>query len=67
MNITPQSKDTVNIDMSEDDTICLYIENKEVVIKHNDVGLSVDVYDLDDEAPPLLQKEWQVWFTDRQG
>ncbi len=67
MNITPMNKQTVNIDTSEDDTVFLYIENKEVVIKHNDVGLSIDVYDLNDEESPSPQYNWQIWFTDRQG
>ena len=65
MNITPMNKQTVNIDTSEDDTVCLYIENKEVIIKHNDVGLSIDVYDLNDEEPPSPQYNWQIWFTEK--
>ncbi len=64
MTITPINKNTINIDTSEDDTIYVYIENKEVIIKHNDVGLSIDVYDMDDTKPPSIQHEWQVWFTD---
>lgn len=65
MTITPIKDNTINIDTSEEDTICIYIENKEVIIKHNDVGLSIDLYDLDDERPPKLQEELQYWFTER--
>ena len=64
MTITPQSSDIVIIDTSKDDTIVLEINNKEVVVKHNDVGLSIDVYDVDDTETSKLQEELQIWFTE---
>jgi hypothetical protein len=49
--------------LGEEDSITIAAKHIRIVVKHNDVGISVDFYnDEDDDGLPF--REDQIWFTE---
>jgi hypothetical protein len=51
----------ITLETDEDDTIFIVSENITLCIKHNDVGISLDIYDRESDQPV---REMQYWFED---
>jgi hypothetical protein len=61
MKILTKLKQLLTVAIRQDDDVILYTERVKVVIKYNDIGLSVDYYKRGELVP---FREDQVWFTD---
>jgi hypothetical protein len=61
MKILTKLKQLLTVSTKQDDDLIVYANAIKMVIKHNDVGLSVDYYRRGTETP---YREDQIWFTD---
>jgi len=64
MEIERQDTDGVKITLGLEEYTEIVVNNVMVVIKHNDVGVSIDTYKLETNKDPEHRKEDQVWFDD---
>lgn len=51
-------------ELLQDDDLILKVKNLEIVIKHNDVGVSIDVWKITEEENFLI-KSIQHWFDEQ--
>jgi hypothetical protein len=49
------------LETDEDDTVIVVSNNLTLHIKHNNVGISIDMYEVDNDQPV---RELQYWFDD---
>lgn len=63
MEITIDGHKITHILTEQDDMINLVCDNLQIVIKHNDVGVSVDYYKIDQKEETPFRED-QVWFED---
>jgi len=61
MKLLKKSKELIVISIKEDNDVIIYAKNLMIVIKHNDIGVSIDYYRNRKDTP---FREDQVEFTD---
>ena len=64
MKVTPQDSDGMQVQLDRDEYTEIIINNIMIVIKHNDVGISIDTYDRTNPKEPKHKYEEQIWFDD---
>ena len=64
MDVEKQDTDGVKIQLERDEYTEVHINNVMIVIKHNDVGVSVDTYSTKNPELPAHKNEEQIWFDD---
>jgi len=62
MEIEKQDSDGVKITLNNEEYTEILVNNIMIVIKHNDVGVSLDTYRLEANKDPEHRKEDQIWF-----
>jgi hypothetical protein len=51
------------IETEENDNVIIRANNLEIIIKHNDIGISIDYYPIADNEPQPFRED-QVWWED---
>ena len=59
-----QDSDGIEIILNSEEYAEIKIKNIMIVIKHNDVGISIDSYDNSNSKLPKHKNEEQIWFDD---
>lgn len=63
MKILSKNTEYTHVETKEDDTLIINSESIQLVVKHNDIGISIDVYELHSPNTPPV-KELQYHFDD---
>lgn len=59
-----QDSDGIEVNLEYEEYTEIKIKNVMIVIKHNDVGISIDTYNNSNSDKPKHVNEEQVWFDD---